>query len=124
MNGSHPISFRLTGVDYAPDELHDQLPVDGFLLRRLAGPDRPDYWLAELSAPLHWRDGSVSRTVTHLVVATRYEGESIHEGLERVVVGIAYVTDSSLLKDEMLGFDKAKYVAIGVLEHIDEIADG
>ena len=109
--------FRITSVDYGPEDLAAQVPFDGVLLRKVAGPDRADYWLAELAKPLEWDDNGVARTVTHVVLAVRYEGETIEPGFQRLVVGLAYVTDDTLLSDSELEFAKCRYVAIGVAEN-------
>ena len=90
-----------------------QLPRDGTLLRKVAGPDGPDYWLGALDEPLAWNDKGTARTATHVVLAARYEGQSIVLPVQRIVTGIAYVVDESLLSDERLSFEKCRYVAIG-----------
>jgi hypothetical protein len=105
--------FRLISADYEPDDLRAQLPCVGTLLRPIAGSDAPDYWLAALDSPLTWNDNGSARTVTHLVLAARYEGQSISPPIQRLVTGIAYVVDQSLLEDAQLNFDKCRYVAIG-----------
>jgi hypothetical protein len=69
--------------------------------------------LAALVEPLNWLDNGVSRNVTHIIVAARYEGDTIEPGFERRVVGLAYVTDETLLSDATLDFAKCRYVAIG-----------
>jgi hypothetical protein len=71
------LRFRVTSVDYEPEDLAAQVPFEGTLLRKIPGPDRPDYWLAELARPLAWHDNGTPRTVTHVVLATRYEGQTI-----------------------------------------------
>ncbi len=108
--------FRITRFEYAPDDLAAQVPFDGVLVRRMPGADHPDYWLAELRAPLAWHDGGEPRSVTHIVMAARYQGETIRKGFRRLVVGLAYVTDPSLLEDRRLDFGKCRAVAIGVAE--------
>jgi hypothetical protein len=105
--------FRVTSVDYEPADLAGQVPFDGTLLRSIAGPDRPDYWLAELVKPLAWDDNGHTRMISHIVLAARYEGQTIERGFQRLTVGIAYVTDPSLLSDAKLDFAKCSYVAIG-----------
>jgi hypothetical protein len=105
--------FRVTSVDSAPADLNGQVPFTAKLLRKVAGPDKPDYWLAELEKPLSWVDAGDTRQVTHVVVATRYEGQTITEDFTRLVIGLAYVTDPSALNDAVLSFAKCRYVAIG-----------
>jgi hypothetical protein len=110
------VRFRLTDVDNAPDDLPSQTPAEGILLRPLPGPDRPDYWLARLDRPLRWMDAGTERAIDHLVLAARYQGQSIGTGFESLTVGIAYVVDPSLLSDAALTFAKARYVAIGTID--------
>lgn len=35
--------FRITSVNYAPDDHYEQAPFDGVLPREIAGPDQPGY---------------------------------------------------------------------------------
>lgn len=107
--------FTISDVDYAPADLYDQTPVAARLLRRVPGTDRPDYWLAMLEKPLEWEQSpGVRQEVTHLIVCSRYQGTTISESMTDLVIGIAYVTDESLLEDEKLDFAKCRYVAIGL----------
>ena len=110
--------FRITSVDYAPDELYEQVPFDGVLLRKISGPDRPDYWLAELLEPLTWSHDGENREVSHVVLASRYVGQTITPDFGKLVVGISFVTDQSVLDEEPLDFDKCVYSAIGVAEKL------
>lgn len=110
--------FRVTSVDHAPDDLYEQVPFDGVLLRKISGPDRPDYWLAELSKPLRWSDSNEDRLITHLVLVSRYTGQTITPGFGKLVVGISFVTDQSALGDDTLDFNKCIYSAIGVAEEV------
>jgi hypothetical protein len=112
--------LRVTSVDSAPDDLYSQVPFTATLLRKVAGPDKPDYWLAELEKPLSWVDAGAARQVTHIVVATRYEGQTITEDFTRLIVGLAYVTDPSALIDADLSFAKCRYVAIGEMEAVSD----
>jgi len=112
--------FRITSVDYEPRDLAAQLPFEGSLLRRIAGADRPDYWLAELTQPLSWNDQGAARQVTHVVLAARYQGQAIEPGFQRLAVGIAFVKDPTLLQDASLDFTKCHYAAIGVAEGVAE----
>jgi hypothetical protein len=61
--------FRVTDIDAAPGDLYDQMPCEGVMLRRIAGPDRPDYWIARLDRPLRWMDEGAERVIDHLVPA-------------------------------------------------------
>jgi hypothetical protein len=110
--------FRITSVDFAPDDLYGQVPLEGTLMRRMPGSDRPDYWLAALQKPVVWLDGQEERSITHVIVSSRYVGETIDNGFDRLVIGLAYVTDASLLSDQTLTFEKCRYVAIGVAERV------
>jgi hypothetical protein len=84
------------------------------MLRQLPGPDRVDYWLGRLETPIRWLDNNIERWITHMVLAARWEGTRIEPGVEHLPVGIAYVTDDSLLEDNEVTFEKCKYVAIGI----------
>jgi len=90
------------------------------LLRELHGPDRPDYWLGALSQPVHWvSEAGGSFEVTHIVLASQWEGTRVRAGVTRLPVGIAYVLDPSLLDDEQLDVSKISYVATGVADDAD-----
>jgi hypothetical protein len=77
-------------------------------IRIIASPSscRSDYWLARLDRPLRWMDDGTERVIDHLVLAARYQGQSIGAGFESLTVGIAYVVDPSLLSDAALTFAK------------------
>ena len=107
------MELTITSVDYAPEELHEQVPIVVRLLKELPGDDRPDYWLGELLTPIRWRVENKEREVTHVILAARWVGTRIEPGVKDLPVGIAYVTDSSLLKDTRLNFQKCAYTAIG-----------
>ncbi len=89
------------------------------MFRRIPGTDRPDYWLAELDRPVTWRQGDRERRITHLVVGARLEGTAISEDMVGLLIGIAYVTDQSVLGDDALDFGKCQYIAIGTADTID-----
>jgi hypothetical protein len=113
------LDFEISDVDSAPEDLPDQTPFTATLLRRMPGKDRPDYWLARLTKPLRWEQPTgPPRPVTHLIISSRYEGTTVTEEMNGLVVGIAYVTDDSLLEDESLDFEKCRYVAIGTASTI------
>ena len=114
-----PVTFTITGVDFAPEDLPDQTPLRARLIRQIPGTDSPDYWLAELDRPVTWRQGNSERRITHLVVGARLEGTAISEDMAGLLIGIAYVTDQSVLEDEALDFGKCHYVAIGTADTID-----
>ena len=110
--------MRLTiaSVDYAPQALDEQAPFSMELLREIPGPDRPDYWLARLEKPLRWIRLDHEVEVNHIVLAARWAGTRIEPGVQHFPVGIAFVTDPSLLEDARFEFSKAEYVAIGIAE--------
>lgn len=115
------MNIAIKSVDHAPDDLYDQLPVRGRLVRTIAKSDRPEafrtasgeYWLAELRRPLSWTTLGVTRTIRHLVVAPRWEGTSIRPGAN-LPVGVAYVVDDAVLSSETFASTQAEYVAIGM----------
>ncbi len=107
------MKITIHSVDYAPDELYDQVPIVARLTRELRGDDRPDYWLGELARPLLWASPQGNRTVHHIVVAARWVGTRIEPGAE-LPVGIAYVTDVAQLMEDRLDVKKTAYVAIGM----------
>ncbi len=106
----------ITSVDYAPEDLYEQVPLLVDLLRQLPGSDRPDYWLGHLLHPLEWYVDGVEREVTHLVLSTRWVGGQFVTGARHLPIGIAYVKDRSVLEDARLEFSKCAYVAIGVCD--------
>jgi len=108
------MQFTITSVDYSPPELDEQLPIIIELIREIPGDDRPDYWLASLARPIRWNSDNVDRSVTHLVLAARWQGTRIEPGVENLPIGLAYVNDDTLLDDSRLDFNKCKYVAIGI----------
>jgi hypothetical protein len=101
-----------------PRQLAAKAPVLAQLLRQLPGPDRPDYWVAELDPPLTIVIDNHDREITHLVLAARWVGTAIGSGMTHLPVGIAYVTDSSVLTDQQLSFSKCQYVAIGTASEV------
>jgi hypothetical protein len=112
------MKISIHSLDSAPDELYEQLPLEAVLLREIPGSDRPDYWIAELQTPVIWnRDGAL-QSVTHLVVVARLVGTSIVAGMRNLAIGIAFVTDQSLLRDSQLDFAKCHYSAVGVADEV------
>lgn len=110
--------FTITAVDYAPEDLYAQTPIRGEIIRRISGPDRPDYDVAVLDSPIRWKKGEEERTVSHLVLIARWVGGVLEPNMKMTPVNIAYVTDLSLLTDTELDFRKCDYVAIGVADGI------
>jgi hypothetical protein len=107
------MELTVTGVDYAPPELDEQVPFKITLLRLLPGPDRPDYWLGEMLTPLFWFSDNRRIQVDHVVVCARHQGTWIAPLVENLAIGIAYVTDPAQVTDASVDFAKCKYVAIG-----------
>ena len=110
--------IRINDVDYAPDELYEQTPFEATLLREVAGPDRPDYCLAQLAKPLRWVNGGSTVEVTHVVLAARWVGGKIDSAMHQTPVNIAYVLDPEVLREPKLDLHKCAYVAIGSADAI------
>lgn len=108
------MQLTISSVDYAPEDLYEQVPLVVELLRELPGDDRPDYWLGELQEPVQWLRDNLPNVIKYVVLAARWEGTQIDRGVESLPVGIAYVVDESILSDEHLSFSKCEYVAIGL----------
>ena len=108
------MELTITSVDYAPEELNDQTPLVVNLIKEMPGDDRPDYWLGKVKTPIKWIHENHEKEITHLVLAARWEGTRIEPNARDLPVGIAYVTDQSLLNDSRLNFTKCSYVAIGI----------
>jgi hypothetical protein len=105
--------LTITSID-GPEQLAAKEPLVTDLVRQIPGPDRPDYWIAVLQSPITVVLNNFDLTVTHLVLAARWEGTAIATGATHLPLGIAYVTDLSLLNDPELDFKKCHYVAIGI----------
>ena len=109
---------RVTKIDDGPLELSGQTPFEVEIVRCIPGPDRPDYWLGRLEQPLTWNQEESQRTVTYVLLAAKLVGMHVRPGMRNVPVGIAYVTDESLLQDKDLQFSKCAYVAVGIAEDV------
>jgi hypothetical protein len=107
--------LTITALDFGPQDLYEQLPIVVDLFRSIPGDDRPDYWLGAVKRPIRWQVKNQNRVrdVTHLVVVARWTGTTVEFGAENLPIGIAYVTDESVLDDAHLDFAKCAYVAIG-----------
>jgi len=103
-------------VDYAPNDLYAQVPFGATLTRALPGPNRDDYWLARLDHPLRYAGGGTEREIKHIILASRYVGESIHRSVGRVVVGITYVLDEAQIDLPAVDMSRCLYAAIGEAE--------
>ena len=109
------MQLTISSVDYAPEALYEQTPIVVDLVRQIPGDDRPDYWLGVVQRPIRYIKDNHERSITHLILAARWAGTQISPGAEQLPVGIAFVTDSTLLDDAKLDFRKCDYVAIGIL---------
>lgn len=107
------MQLTITLLDEASPELEAQLPLVVELLKKLPGPDRPDYWIGALMSPLRWKDGGEARECTHVALCTRVRGESIEMGMRSRALEIYAVTDRSLLFDGLCEPGKRRYAAIG-----------
>lgn len=108
--------FTITSVDYAPEELYAQGPIRGGVLRQIPGPDRPDYFVAQLDQPLKWNCGKEEVGVSHLVLAVRWAGGVLTSTMKHTPVNIALVLDLSVLTDAKVDFQKCHSLAIGVAD--------
>jgi hypothetical protein len=111
----------ISSVDYAPEDLYDQVPITIDLIREIPGDDRPDYWIGKATTDIKWLKENHEHKISFLILAARWEGTRIGPGAKDLPLGIAYVTDESLLQDNHLDFSKCEYVAIGISH---EIMDG
>lgn len=122
----------LDKCDIGPDDLPEQLPLGGELIRVLEGPDRPDYCLVRPERAIAFRppagfdlskvrpdliggllgfEGQLVR-VPALIVAARMLHEQIQPSSRNLPVGLAYVIDPSQIQDSRLSFEKIHYAAI------------
>ena len=108
------MQLTIYDIDHAPEELHEQTPIVVDLLRQIPGDDRPDYWLGAVQRPIRYIKDNFELSITHLILAARWVGTQIAPGVQHLPVGIAFVTDATLLEDERLDFQKCDYVAIGM----------
>jgi hypothetical protein len=110
------VNFLISSVDHEPDDLTGVLPLRGRLLRTIVGPPRrPEYWLAELAAPVSWTRNGVTRAIHYLVLTARWQGTAIGPGA-KIPVNIWYVLDDSVLGSESFEPSQAVYVAIGMVK--------
>ena len=107
--------FKIYSVDHEPDDLPSQIPFRGRLVRQIAGPDRPDYWLAELERPLSWLTERGTRTIRHVVLKARWANTAIQPGA-KIPVGICYLIDDAVLSASSFTPAQAVYVAIGMVK--------
>lgn len=102
------IKLQLIDCDYAPKDMEEQLPISCQLIRMITGNDRSDYWLAKCKCPVKYGE----TIVNYLVLAPRFVGPKIEQGMGSIVINVAYVINESIIEDSTLNFDKCEYVAI------------
>jgi hypothetical protein len=108
------MELTITSVDHAPEALHNQIPVVVRLIREIPGDDRHDYWLSEMKTSVISNHGNHERQITPPVLAARWEGICIEPHVRDLPIGIAWVTDSSLLNSAKLDLERCSCVAIGI----------
>jgi hypothetical protein len=106
--------MTITSVDYAPDELYEQVPLELELLRPLQDASGIGYWIGHLKRPVRWVVDGFEREITHLAVQARWVGDHIRAGARDMPVNIVFVIDNSMLQDAEIGGSKGEFVAIGV----------
>lgn len=111
------MKLKIVSIDYAPDDLYRQIPCSATLIKKMKGPDRPDYWLAKVDKPIIWEKNK-TKDVNYIILASFFVGTSIKVGFGKISMRLAYVIDESILKDIDLIFEKAEYVAICEAEEI------
>ena len=107
------MELTIESVDYAPAFLDSQTPIVTDTLHQIPGDDRPDYWLVSLRKPIRCELDRLEHTITHLVLAARWQGTCVEPGIKHLPINIAIVTDETLLADSRLDFEKCAYVALG-----------
>lgn len=107
------MQIRIAALREGPEELFDQLPIVGTMLHLLPGPDRPDYWLVQLRRPLSWFDRGIERSISHLLLASRFAGVPLSPGVSGVTAGIALVTDARLVHEPSVDLEKSVHVGVG-----------
>ena len=116
------MKIKISSVDYAPSDLYDQIPFEAEIIRRIPGPDRPDYWLAKLTKPLLWHNNGKHNNISLVILSTRFAGVEMMVGIQDCAFGIAYVVDDSVINDKHLKFIKCEYVAIGIGDDVSVVA--
>ena len=111
--------LRIDQVDFAPAELHAQLPLDVSLLCCLAGSAGQPVWLGAVETPIRWKVDDGERQVTHLLVTPRLIGAAIQSGAQALTLNIAYVTTPEPPSGPHVDAAMCEFVAIGVCDVID-----
>ncbi len=102
------MDIKIYNCDYAPQDMESQLPICCEIIRKMKGSDRADYYLAKCEKIIKYKE----KTIRYLVIAPRFKGQELREGLDVVALGVAYVTDETLLMDTEVDFGKCIYVAV------------
>lgn len=110
----------VNSVDFAPDDLYHQIPFAVNLIKKLEGIDKSQYWLGKLETPINWLHENQRYSITHISVSARWEGTIIEPNVKKLPIGIAFITDLSLLDDSIMNFEKCKYAAIGIADVVDK----
>lgn len=133
-------TFSIDELDVGPPDLAAQLPATARLRRVIPGPDRPDYCLAVLTAPLRHRtthaglvaagvavdrvedfmiaaaeDGTVDLTIGALVLCARLVGQQVHQGMQRFPVNLAFVLHREVLGADLLDFALCLPVGVALI---------
>lgn len=102
--------------DYCPRWLERLSPLLSVVERRLRGDDRNDYYLLKLEQPFYLRKGLRKRLISHLVVCSRWKGQTIDMvyGLTDLVpVNIFLVLDNAVLSENRFNHKQVQSIAIG-----------
>lgn len=126
------------GVPGAIPELQRQLPVAAKLARRMAGPDRDDYFFGLLERPIKyhpsaqfdWTRGQPQFVaddedgkfvwIYAIIVCSLIAGTQVHAGMTAFPVRVAYVIDNTLGRDDSLDFHKCDYLAQGFISDLPD----
>ena len=143
-NSGNGFKFIIEKIDVGPDDLLDQLPLLGQVLKVMPGPDRPDYVVAKLNKPISykvsrrelkrakiryeelppevivWKRSKATITITGLLFIPHFVGANFHHGMVDMPIAIAYVLDPAVFTDEVLNLSKACPVGAGFLTHLVE----
>jgi len=129
-----PPRIAIDRLDSELPELTGRVPLLGDLRRVIPGPDRSDYCLVVLDAPIpflppenfDWSvtqpefretraDGVAFLWVNALVICSRIVGEQIAPTMRDLQINLAYVVDNTLGRDATLDFSKIYFANIATL---------
>jgi len=114
-NDNAPLQLRIQAIDTGPEDLQPQLPVMITLVRRLTGPDNPNYWLAKPERPIFFG----KEKINYFIVGAMWKDVRLQQGVGKDVgIFVAYVTDESLLEDRTMDFTKARDVARCIADEV------